>query len=302
MSFKRFMSTLILKGKKYSPELLLAAGVITGISATVVACKATLHADEILDTHAENMEKIKKAEVIETNDEEKGVEVAIENSKKDKAIVYGRTVGSFIRLYAPAVGLGALSLACFLSSYGIMRKRNIALTAAYTALDGFVKKYRGRVREEMGEDMDRHFAYGTEKRTREYEETDGKGKVVKKTADDEVITDAIMPSDYAKWFDESSPCWEKSAATNLAFLKAQENSFNELLHAKGYVFLNDVYRALGIRETAAGQLVGWIDGNGDNYIDFGIYDCNRIAKDFVNGWEKSILLDFNVDGVIYDKI
>ena len=50
-------------------------------------------------------------------------------------------------------------------------------------------------------------------------------------------------------------------------------------------------------------VVGWVLGNGDNCIDFGIWDsANEKARDFVNGREGAILLDFNVDGVIYDLI
>jgi hypothetical protein len=63
---------------------------------------------------------------------------------------------------------------------------------------------------------------------------------------------------------------------------------------------------LGIDRSKAGSVVGWVitkEGTGDNFIDFGVFDGdNPRARDFVNGREGSILLDFNVDGVIYDKI
>lgn len=39
----------------------------------------------------------------------------------------------------------------------------------------------------------------------------------------------------------------------------------------------------------------------DNFIDFGVFDGDRPrARDFVNGYERSILLDFNVDGASAD--
>ena len=63
---------------------------------------------------------------------------------------------------------------------------------------------------------------------------------------------------------------------------------------------------LGIPATRAGQQVGWIydknDPNKDNFVDFGIYDTNRPSnRDFVNGYERTILLDFNVDGNILNE-
>jgi hypothetical protein len=71
------------------------------------------------------------------------------------------------------------------------------------------------------------------------------------------------------------------------------------------VFLNEVYRAIGADHTQAGSVVGWIlSDTGDNYIDFGVFngqDGDRI-RDFVNGREGAVLLDFNVDGLIWDKI
>ena len=91
------------------------------------------------------------------------------------------------------------------------------------------------------------------------------------------------------------------------YLRHQQNYANELLRSRGYVFLNDVYDMLGIRRTKAGQIVGWVydekNPNIDNYIDFGIYNVHyEGARDFVNGFECSILLDFNVDGPIIDLI
>ena len=39
---------------------------------------------------------------------------------------------------------------------------------------------------------------------------------------------------------------------------------------------------------------------GDNYIDFGLYSDNLSYSDYVNGFDQAILLDFNVDGNIWD--
>ena len=91
------------------------------------------------------------------------------------------------------------------------------------------------------------------------------------------------------------------------FLRAQQQYANDKLIAQGHLFLNEVYDMLGLPRTKAGAIVGWVydDNNavGDNFVDFGIYDVHReTARDFVNGYERSILLDFNVDGVIYDLI
>lgn len=302
MGIKRLVNNLMMKGKKHSPELLLLLGIGSGIAATVVACRATLNADEVLDEHAENMEKIAKAEEIEANDEEKGMETALENSAKDKAIVYGRTIGGFIKLYAPAAALGALSLACILGSYGIMKKRNIALTGAYMALEKVHKAYRDRVREEEGIDKDLHYLYGTKKEKMDVVEVDANGKEKHKTIESEVRDTSLPNSDYAKWFDQSSKFYEKSSERNLLFLKGQEKVANELLNARGHLFLNEVYDMLDIPRTAAGAVTGWVKGNGDDYVDFGIYENNDAARDFVNGWEREVKLDFNVDGVIWDKI
>ena len=88
------------------------------------------------------------------------------------------------------------------------------------------------------------------------------------------------------------------------FLDAQ-NFLNEKLQTQGYLFLNDVYEMLGFDKVNYGQVVGWIFDQdhpiGDNYVDFGIWDIHDQQKRrFVNGHERSIILDFNVDGPILD--
>ena len=62
---------------------------------------------------------------------------------------------------------------------------------------------------------------------------------------------------------------------------------------------------LGIPKTKAGQVVGWVYDPehpvGDNYVDFGLFDLDRErVRRFVNGDERNILLDFNVDGNIWE--
>lgn len=283
--------------KKYSPEILIGIGVVGVVTSTVMACKATRKVDGLLDGHREILNEIKyaKATVEESVYSEHDL-------KKDIAITYIQTGKELVKLYGPAVSLGAASICCILGAHNIMKKRNVALMAAYKAVEQGFNNYRSRVIEELGEEKDRQFRHGIrqEQVTVIEEDEDGKKKKVKKTIE---TIDPNGISVYARFFDEASPQWSKTPEYNMIFLKCQQNYANDLLHARGHVFLNEVYDLIGIPRSQAGAVVGWCLGEGDNFIDFGIYDFdNARGHDFVNGYERSILLDFNVDGVIYDMI
>ena len=292
-----------MKAKKHSPEILVGAGVVGVVASAVMACRATTKLSGILDEGKGQVEQI-HGYVEEHGFSEKYTE---EDSKKDLAIVYAQTGVKLVKLYAPAVILGGVSIAAILGGHNILRKRNIALSAAYVAVDKSFKEYRSRVVDRFGKELDKELRYNI--KAKEFEETvvdaKGKEKVEKKTVN--VVEDPNMYSDYARFFDESCVGWEKDPELNLMFLKKQQNYANDRLKAKGYLFLNEVYEMLGLQPSKAGQVVGWIYDEkhpiGDNFVDFGIYDINREKnRDFVNGYERTILLDFNVDGNILDMM
>lgn len=276
--------------KKHSPEILIFGGVAGMVVATVLACKETKKLDETVQKGKDEIEKVKE------NPES-------ENYKRDLTFAYIHHAGRIIKLYSPAVAIGSASISMVLGGHSIMQKRNIAMAAAYSAIDEGFKKYRARVVDEFGEEVDRRMRYGAKEEEIEVIETDDKGKEKKKKVKGENVQYADV-SDYARFFDEGSIKWTKDPDTNLFVLKQMERYANEALEARGHVFLNEVYDMLDIPRTRAGSVVGWIKGDGyQNYISFGIYDQNNEAKRrFVNGLESVILLDFNVDGLIYDKI
>lgn len=294
-----------LKLKKHSPEILVGVGIVGVVSSTIMACKATTKLDEVLTEPKDKIEKIH--ELMENPDMvPEGKEYTEEDGKKDLTIMYTQSAIKVIRLYAPAVALGSLSIAAILGGHHILRKRNIALAAAYATIDKSFKDYRGRVIERFGAELDKELKYNI--KAAEVEETvvdeKGKEKKVKNTVN---VADPNVYSEYSKFFDESCPGFTKDPEYNLMFLKDQQRYANDLLKVKGYLFLNDVYEMLGIPRTQAGQIVGWIYDEknpiGDNFVDFGIYDLHKEAnRDFVNGYERVILLDFNVDGDILDMI
>lgn len=286
--------------KKHSPEILIVAGVIGTVASTVIACKATTKLGAILDETKETVDKIHEC----VDDETLSEKYSLEDSKKDLAIVYIHSGLALAKLYAPAAILGSLSIASILVSNNILRKRNVALAAAYTAIDKGFKEYRGRVVERFGEEIDRELRYNIKAKTFSDTVTDENGKE-KKSKVTLNVADPNTYSDYARFFDEGCSCWEKDAEYNLMFLRAQQQYANDLLRSKGHLYLNEVYDMLGIPRTKAGQIVGWVYDSespvGDNFVDFGIYDVHKEQKrDFVNGYERCILLDFNVDGNIWD--
>ena len=295
--------------KKHSPEILVVAGVVGTVVSAVMACKATTKASLVLE---ETKEKIDIIHAGAENGEVQGymengevgmVPYTAEDSQKDLTIVYAQTGLKFAKLYGPAVLLGAASITSILAGHNILHKRNLALAAAYTAVDTGFKQYRGRVVERFGEKLDKELLYNI--KAKEVEETvvdeDGKETTVKKTV--EVADPVSAMSPYTICFDETCTGWVRDAERNKFFLMRQQDYANELLKTRGYLFLNDVYNMVGAQPTEAGQIVGWVykENNeiGDNYVDFGLLDIrSEASRNFMNGLEKSIWLTFNVDGPI----
>ena len=299
----RTLNRVGLKLKKHSPEILVVTGVVGTVASAVMACKATTKIDEVLAETKDNIEKTKDY-VEKKGFSEKYTE---EDYKKGLTIFYAKGGLELVKLYAPSVALGALSITAILAGHNVLRKRNVALAAAYATVEKGFEEYRGRVVERFGEELDRELKYNI--KAKEVEETTvdektGEEKVTKKTVN---VADPNNYSSYARFFDDGCAGWTKDPEYNLMFLKNQQRYANDLLKSRGHLFLNEVYDMLGIPRTKAGQVVGWIYDeeypNGDNFVDFGIYDLyNEKARDFVNGYERTILLDFNVDGDIMNLI
>lgn len=297
----RLLSSAQYQVKKHSPEILMVAGIAGTVVGTVLACKATTKVSEIIE------EKNKNVEDVHTCLEDNTKEYTEEDSKKDLTIIYAQTGVKLFKLYAPAIGVMALSFASIIAGHKVLKKRNIAIAAAYAAIDKGFKQYRKNVIEEFGEGVDQQMRFGL--KSKEIKKKDKDGKTVKET--EYYIDPEGNPldniSEYARFFDAASENFAKDPEYNMMFLRRQQDYANEMLKARGHLFLNEVYDLLDIPRSKAGQVVGWVydkNGNtkGDNYVDFGLYRNDQGTRRFVNGLEYNILLDFNVDGVIYDII
>lgn len=288
-------SRLAVKMGKHSPEILVAAGIVGFVGTAVLAATATLKVEDILDAHQEKMDKIKTVEA------DPDIEnYTAEDATKDRAILTLKTIGHLTKLYAPAICLGMISAACVIGGHHILLKRNLGLAAAYTAVQTAFDDYRKRVAEECGEDKEKELYLGVREKIEEIEKN---GKI-KKVSQGKEITDKAYPySPYARIFDETSRWYKKNAELNKLFLTSQQNHANDLLHLQGHLFLNEVFDMLDLPRTPMGAVVGWVYGNGDSFVDFGIFDSSKPGcREFINGLERAIWLDFNVDGVIYDMI
>lgn len=291
-------SKAIMKIKKRSPEILIVVGVVGTVVSAVIACKATTKVNKIIDDAKDDIDKVHVA--TENCVTEAGETYSTEDSKKDLAIIYAQTGVKLAKLYAPAVILGTFSIASILASNNILRKRNVALGAAYAAIDKSFKDYRGRVIERFGEQVDTELKYGIKAKKFEEVEVDpetGKEKKVKKTV---MVADPNLQSDYAVYFDNKSRNYETNQDYNYMFLKAQQQFANDKLQTRGHLFLNEVLDDLDLPRTSAGQIVGWTKDGPDGYVNFRIVEVDRETED--GRHEPSLLLDFNVEGNIWDKM
>lgn len=290
-------SKTVMKLKKHSPEILVMAGIAGTVVSAVLACKATTKVAEILDETKGTLDTIHEG--METG-AINGQEYTTEDGKKDTVVVYAQTGMKLAKLYAPAIILGTLSITSILASNNILRKRNVALGAAYAAIDKSFKEYRGRVIERFGEQVDTELKYGIKAKKFEEIEVDpetGKEKKVKKTV---MVADPNLQSDYAVYFDSKSRNYETNPDYNRMFLKAQQAFANNKLQTRGHLFLNEVLDDLDLPRTPAGQIVGWTKDGPDGYVNFRIVEVERETED--GRHEPALLLDFNVEGNIWEKM
>ena len=289
--------------KKYSPEILMGAGIIGTVGSAVMACRATLKCDEVIVRHDDKMNKVD--ECLDRGEELNYTE---QNAKNDRAVINIQTGLDFVKLYGPSVTLGIASIGCILGSFNIMKKRNVALMAAYKLVEEAFAKYRSRVKNELGEEKDYHFRYGTDVIEEQEVVTDESGKE-KTVKSQKQSLNGVVGSMYARVFEEDRPDqngswigstqWSTVHDYNLNFLMRKEEWFNARLISRGVITLNDVYDELGFPRTESGMIVGWkYKNNGDNFISF------RPEND--SSWTfgkdgDALLLDFNVDGVIFDE-
>ena len=292
-SFKKAQLTV----RKHSPEILMVAGVIGTVAGAVMACKETLELEDVLDEcKQEKMELEEQYAMCE--------EYSEDALKKDQVKLTIKQVAKIVKLYAPSVIMEATSIGVIFASNDIMRKRNASMAAAYATLNSMYKRYRQNVIESYGEEVDKDMRFGVKhEKVTEIDEDGNKVKIDARFVD--LDNTALAISDYSRFFQSGCKGFDASSGRyNLLYLKGIQAMFNNKLIADGYVMLNDVYRELGFDTIPEGWSIGWVydDENpiGDNYIDFGLYEARNKNQRAVNGWETVILMDFNVDGNLYE--
>jgi len=306
--FQMFVNTAKFTAKKFAPEILLGVGIIGASVGTVLACRATLRIESILDDYQETKEQIEYGIALDQAGERN---YPAEIADKDMNMLKVRTTVDMVALYGPSVTLILVSFGCILGAHHIMTKRQVALMAAYKLVEESFMTYRGRVIKELGAAKDAHFMYGTETVGVDGTFVDADGNEQQVVTKHEELVPGAKLSGFARRFEPEQPDqyggWSGSTQFckvhdyNVNFLDQKENYFNAKLTAKGFVTVNEVYDELGFNPTEAGMICGWRykSEQGDGRISFrprGI-DGNWVMGD--DG--DSIILDFNIDGVIFDQ-
>lgn len=290
----RFLGRQKLKLNTHSPTLLLGAGIVGVIGTTVLASRATLKSQPVLETAHLELERLRYN--AEKTFDETDLRVPENELRKHRVAIYTDAAVQLTKLYGPSVILGAVSIGCLVQSHRILNDRYANVATAYVALQETFDRYRQRIRSEIGDEKEKEIYYDGQEMTVIEPGPNGPKKTkVKKFGDD-------GGSIYARlWGPETSREWRETPEYNVMFLRQVEKHCNEQLRLNGHVWLNYVYNQLGLEDSEYAN-VGWLyeRGTGDSYIDFGIWDETEKTSlwDFMVGNEGEIMLDFNCDGPI----
>lgn len=283
--------------KKHSPELLVAGGITCMVGSIVSAIIATTKVKKITEPASAKIDEIKNSSL-----EEKTM-------KKELTKTYAVAGLKVAGLYLPCALTFAASVSCIIGSHNIMKGRNLALAAAYTTLDNGYRAYRKRVAKEIGDEAEEKIYKDVYKEKQQVVDENGEVK------DKKVNKPHIDPdSNFEVLYDIGQRGWERNALLNFRFLMNQQEYLNTKLRCQGYLFLSDVYDALGYDVTNLGpnkmraaHVLGWIydpkDKTRDNFVSFGITEpgttlATKQIQEQIDNNEPTFWLSFNVDGDI----
>lgn len=295
MSFKTKLvgaaASTKLKLQKEAPTIALGAGVTGFVGTVVLAVKATGEARKVLDDHKERIQEQKQALHLANQDD--SIEYSEETYRRATFGNWIITIGKLAKVYGPTILVGSLSIASLIAGHRIQTRRLMGVTAAYETVRTAFDRYREVVTEEIGEEKEKEV----------FE------KAATPVVDEETGVTHQFAGPTTKWFDESTTeNYRDSRFENMRFLEDVQIAMNERLQRKGHLFLNDVFEALGMEETPLGCQLGWIHHRGsrrESYVDFGL-GMNPSAETDGHVREMvaphALLLDFNVDGVIWNQI
>lgn len=301
------LATLALK--KHSPEIMIVSGLGSGVAAAILLAKAHKKSEETFSDVFEQLDEVRTA--IEENNElvahahEEEIELpegadilTAKDSLKACMPLYIEVAKRAVTLYGPAVLFGTFSVAMIIGSHGLLKRRNRALFSTVVLLERSFSAYRERVRKELGEDGDERFLYGLEKRKKTIVTTDENGKKKKKSETENALGEELTPIMYQRKFDQNNVNWGNAVNSNFFWLGTVQQMMNDRLEGHGYVLLNDVYKVLGFGPTWYGAVVGWsLAAPGDNFVDFGAEKAWNEHRG-----DGAIMLDFNVNGAVYEYI
>ena len=268
---------------KHAPTILTAAGTAGFIGTTILASKATLKVEE---TVAEET-----ALLIKVHEAHDAGKLEDKDALHDKVVLYTRMATKLAKLYAPALILGAASIVSLATGHGIMLKRNASLAAAYAAVDQAFKTYKKKIESKFGKEavLDALVSTPQEDLTKD-----------EMTLEAVTAVDGVSP--YGVIFDEDNVNWSADEDLAKLHLDCQQQYANDILQTRGHIFLNEVYKMLGFPHTPAGAITGWVKGQGDDFVDFNIFDGMFEGEDKNGRTVTKWVLDFNVAGVMWDKI
>lgn len=307
----RSFGKVVLKIRSNAPEILMVTGAVSTFAGFIWGCVSSTKLEATVDRTKEKIDTIKEYA------EQHPDEVTEREVKKDIRKARTEGVVEVAKLYLPSIGLVGAGYTSMFASHGLLRRNEAMLASACAALQASYSAYRQRVVDAVGEEAEQKIRLGYEEKTIvEPDENNHPISRVEKEIDPATLSEV---SRYAVFFDGRSPYYRyitrktvvgvdyiPDTEENFIFLKNVQNAMNNKLKTRGYLFLNEVYRALGLPCTIEGQLVGWIfekdNAQGDNKVDFGLFNTGREAtRRFVEGIEDVVLLDFNVDGYILDR-
>lgn len=291
------------------PGILLGVSIVSLVGSLAMTVLSTVKAKKEIDSTKMRLEKI-IADEKEINEDEQD-EATRKFFSKLRKKEYAKMASKTLMYYAPSILLAAISIGTSVGSYKIMSNRLLSMTSAYSLLKTSYDLYRTETQKTIGEDKEKALY---SKFLEEYKKTKTTSKT-EKSESLEITADAEMLS--VLWGPENVGIYDRlNPSLNLSTLLHIESWFNETLRARGYVFLDEVYDALGFgsaisplheHQLLAARSYGWIydmhDTTRQNFISFGLHDSEGRLKEqsinLKNGAAEAVWLTFNVDGNIY---